>query len=74
MPEWLLTGILASVPGLLVAGGVLVRVSRLEADVKERVTREVFDLHIAGVNEKLAEIKALLTLRPRRGEDTNPGG
>lgn len=42
---------------LLVAGGLLVKVNRLEADMKERVTRELFDLHTKGVEEKLAEIK-----------------
>lgn len=42
---------------LLVAGGLLVKVNRLEADMKDRVTRELFDLHTKRVDEKLDEIK-----------------
>lgn len=35
MPDWLLTAILAAVPGLIGAGGIWVRVSRVERDVEE---------------------------------------
>lgn len=60
---------------LLAAGGMLVKVNRLEADMKERVTRELFDLHTKRVDEKLDEIKTqneriLDRLFRRQGEES----
>lgn len=63
---------------MIVAGGLLVKVNRLEADVKERVSRELFDAHTKTIEKELSEIKAqnqriLDRLYRRPSEDTNPG-
>ena len=67
MPEWVEI-IITVAPGLLAAGALWVRVSRLERDVDARVSRELFDVHVKHVEASLAEIKALLLARHREGE------
>jgi hypothetical protein len=48
--------LLAAAPGLLAAGGLLVRVNRLERDVAQCVTREILTLHMDAIKSELARI------------------
>jgi hypothetical protein len=66
--------LIASAPGLLAAGGLFVKVARLERDVEQRVSKELFDLHMRTLEKELAEIKALLMPRSRFNDTTDPGG
>lgn len=74
MPDWLLAAIIAAVPGVLGAGGLWVRVQRVEKDVEQCVRRELFDVQIRGVDEKLSRIDhSLNRLLDRVFENTSPG-
>lgn len=75
---WMLvvTALIGAAPGLLAAGGLWAKVTRLEKDVDARVSRELFDVHVKNVEKDLTEIKTMLALalnRRRVHDDTNPG-
>lgn len=75
MPDWLFAGIVASVPGVLAAGGLWVRVQRVEKDVEQCVRRELFDIHSRGIEEKLTRIEGMIErLMDRMFENTSPSG
>jgi hypothetical protein len=79
MPEWLVI-LSAAAPGLIAAGGLYVRVQRLERDaqqlrndIEKRVSRELFDVHVQQLRADLAEVKGILLGRSRREDNTDPG-
>jgi hypothetical protein len=72
MPEWI-GFMLAAAPGLIAAGGLFVKVQRLEADVKACVPQAVFEVHLAAMKDTLAEIKMMLSARTFRVSDSESG-
>lgn len=71
--------IISALPGvaaaLLTAGGLLVKVNRLEKDVDECVRREVYDLAQRGLKEHLERIERQNDrILDRLDENTNPRG
>lgn len=75
MPEWLINALAAMGPiAILAAGGLWVRVSRLEKDTEEFVRKDIYEAHTKAIEEKLTDIKEMIkTMSDRIFENTSPG-
>jgi hypothetical protein len=78
-PEVIIGLVLAALPGVLAAGGLWWRVSRLESDVRECVRRDVHAEQQRGLKTHLRRIERMLEtisqhLFPAGAHTPQPGG
>lgn len=57
MPEWLLGGLIGVFSAGIAWGAIATRVSRVERDVMQNITRELFEQYCRVTNEKLDKLE-----------------
>ncbi len=73
MPEWLINTLATMGPvAILASGGLMVKVSRLQADVAQCVTREILSLYMENIRTELRLISAGMN-HNTNPNNTNPG-